>query len=298
MEIVREYTNGELTVIWKPGLCTHAGVCVRMLPQVYRPRLRPWVDPTRATTRQPAPGATGSGAVRPVAERSGLRRVPCFLPESFGSGGVCRPISLSLPDEPSNPSSYENRFPLRYPFVRCSRRRIVGGGGEGRHAGVPVVAEYAGFSRPSRGRSYAKDAWNVYYRGWKVDGASASSFEDLGGGYGKDAWSVFFEGVKVDGASASSFEGLGGGYAKDDWNVFYRGKKVKDASASSFGSLGGGYGKDDWTVFFRGGKVREASASSFECLGGGYGKDAWNVFYMGRKLEGVSPSAFRMPGRR
>ena len=52
MEIVREYTNGELTVIWKPGLCIHAGVCVRMLPQVYRPRLRPWVDPTRATTRQ------------------------------------------------------------------------------------------------------------------------------------------------------------------------------------------------------------------------------------------------------
>ena len=51
MEIVREYTNGELTVIWKPGLCIHAGVCVRMLPQVYRPRLRPWVDPTRATTR-------------------------------------------------------------------------------------------------------------------------------------------------------------------------------------------------------------------------------------------------------
>lgn len=41
MEIVREYTNGELTVIWKPGLCIHAGVCVRMLPQVYRPRLRP-----------------------------------------------------------------------------------------------------------------------------------------------------------------------------------------------------------------------------------------------------------------
>ena len=41
MEIVREYTNGELTVIWKPGLCIHAGVCVRMLPQVYRPRLWP-----------------------------------------------------------------------------------------------------------------------------------------------------------------------------------------------------------------------------------------------------------------
>ena len=68
-----------------------------------------------------------------------------------------------------------------------------------------LVAEYAGFSRPSRGRSYAKDAWNVYYRGWKVDGASASSFEDLGGGYGKDAWNVFYMGRKLEGVSPSAF---------------------------------------------------------------------------------------------
>ena len=67
------------------------------------------------------------------------------------------------------------------------------------------VAEYAGFSRPSRGRSYAKDAWNVYYRGWKVDGASASSFEVLGGGYGKDAWNVFYMGRKLEGVSPSAF---------------------------------------------------------------------------------------------
>ena len=276
-----------------------------MLPQVYRPRLRPWVDPTRATTRQlieqiercPSGALSdGSGAVRPVAERSGLRRIPCFFAGKFRVGRRLSSDLVILPDEPSNPSSYG--IVVLSVILSCA---ALGAGSSGVVApddACSLVAEYAGFSRPSRGRSYAKDAWNVYYRGWKVDGASASSFEDLGGGYGKDAWSVFFEGVKVDGASASSFEGLGGGYAKDDWNVFYRGKKVKDASASSFGSLGGGYGKDDWTVFFRGGKVREASASSFECLGGGYGKDAWNVFYMGRKLEGVSPSAFRMPGRR
>ena len=28
-----EYTNGELTIIWQPGLCQHAGVCVKMLPR-------------------------------------------------------------------------------------------------------------------------------------------------------------------------------------------------------------------------------------------------------------------------
>ena len=25
-----EYTNGELTIIWQPGLCQHAGVCVKI----------------------------------------------------------------------------------------------------------------------------------------------------------------------------------------------------------------------------------------------------------------------------
>ena len=45
-----EYTNGELTIIWQPGLCQHAGVCVKMLPNVYNPKERPWVKIENATT--------------------------------------------------------------------------------------------------------------------------------------------------------------------------------------------------------------------------------------------------------
>ena len=30
-----EYTNGELTIIWQPELCQHAGICVKTLPGVY-----------------------------------------------------------------------------------------------------------------------------------------------------------------------------------------------------------------------------------------------------------------------
>ena len=43
MEKKIEYTNGELTIIWKPELCQHAGRCVKMLPNVYHPKERPWV---------------------------------------------------------------------------------------------------------------------------------------------------------------------------------------------------------------------------------------------------------------
>ena len=47
-----EYTNGELTIIWQPGLCQHAGVCAKMLPKVYNPKERPWVKIENATTAE------------------------------------------------------------------------------------------------------------------------------------------------------------------------------------------------------------------------------------------------------
>lgn len=52
MEKVIEYTNGEVTVIWKPEMCQHAGICVKMLPDVYRPKERPWVRLELATTKE------------------------------------------------------------------------------------------------------------------------------------------------------------------------------------------------------------------------------------------------------
>lgn len=46
----REYTNGEITVVWEAEKCTHSGLCAKGLPGVFRPRLRPWVKIDAATT--------------------------------------------------------------------------------------------------------------------------------------------------------------------------------------------------------------------------------------------------------
>ena len=45
-----EYDAGEITVLWKPKVCIHAGVCVKMLPQVYNPKERPWIKTENATS--------------------------------------------------------------------------------------------------------------------------------------------------------------------------------------------------------------------------------------------------------
>jgi uncharacterized Fe-S cluster protein YjdI len=42
-EIVKRYSNGEITVVWQPSLCVHSAICARGLPRVFDPRRRPWV---------------------------------------------------------------------------------------------------------------------------------------------------------------------------------------------------------------------------------------------------------------
>ena len=49
-EIIKEYSNGELTVVWKPKTCIHSGICVATLPDVYDPKGKPWIRPGNAST--------------------------------------------------------------------------------------------------------------------------------------------------------------------------------------------------------------------------------------------------------
>lgn len=51
-EINKQYSNGELTVVWKPNKCTHAGECVKNLPHVYNPKEKPWIKPNNANTAE------------------------------------------------------------------------------------------------------------------------------------------------------------------------------------------------------------------------------------------------------
>ncbi len=50
--MTKEYTNGEVTILWKPEKCIHSGICVKTLPNVYSPKEKPWIKPDNATPEE------------------------------------------------------------------------------------------------------------------------------------------------------------------------------------------------------------------------------------------------------
>lgn len=52
-EIVKKYDNGEITIVWKPSVCTHSTRCWKGpegLLSVFNPMEKPWIKPEGAST--------------------------------------------------------------------------------------------------------------------------------------------------------------------------------------------------------------------------------------------------------
>lgn len=41
--MIKEYSNGDITIIWQPKMCSHSAVCVKGLPGVFKPKESPWI---------------------------------------------------------------------------------------------------------------------------------------------------------------------------------------------------------------------------------------------------------------
>jgi len=51
-DITKKYTNGEVTIVWKPNVCVHSEVCFHGLPEVFNPKEKPWINAEGATTER------------------------------------------------------------------------------------------------------------------------------------------------------------------------------------------------------------------------------------------------------
>lgn len=50
--MIKHYKKEDVTVVWKPELCTHSAVCARGLSSVFKPREKPWINPDGATKEE------------------------------------------------------------------------------------------------------------------------------------------------------------------------------------------------------------------------------------------------------
>ncbi|MFT3793521.1 (4Fe-4S)-binding protein [Flavobacterium sp.] len=50
--MTKEYSNGEVTIVWKPDLCIHSAICAKGLPKVFQPREKPWIKEQAATSKE------------------------------------------------------------------------------------------------------------------------------------------------------------------------------------------------------------------------------------------------------
>jgi uncharacterized Fe-S cluster protein YjdI len=54
-EIIKHYSNGEITIVWKPSVCIHSTRCWKGeegLLDVFNPREKPWIKPQGADTER------------------------------------------------------------------------------------------------------------------------------------------------------------------------------------------------------------------------------------------------------
>jgi uncharacterized Fe-S cluster protein YjdI len=47
-----KYSNGEITIVWRPKICIHSTICWKGLLEVFNPNAKPWINMQGAATEK------------------------------------------------------------------------------------------------------------------------------------------------------------------------------------------------------------------------------------------------------
>ena len=133
---------------------------------------------------------------------------------------------------------------------------------------------------------FIKDKNNVYYQGYKIEGADPNTFEILKGSYFKDKNNVY---KLICSQTINGRKNKPGG----NYCYSYSIKKMKEADPNTFEALEHGHFKDKNNVYFYEDKIKGADTKTFESLKYSYSKDKNNVYYQGKKMQGADPNTFK-----
>jgi uncharacterized Fe-S cluster protein YjdI/CDGSH-type Zn-finger protein len=105
-----EYTNGEVTIVWKKDLCSHSTKCWRGLPAVFKPGQKPWILPE------------GAGSEAIVAQ---VRQCPSGALSIRTAGGTSKPEAtgqVRVEASPNGPLLVKGPFEILRADGRVERR--------------------------------------------------------------------------------------------------------------------------------------------------------------------------------
>jgi DKNYY family protein len=139
---------------------------------------------------------------------------------------------------------------------------------------------------------YAKDDRNVFYRGEKIDGADAASFEAIEEFYGRDKNRGYYGMDPVKNSNGKTFEVINAYYSKDGIDVFFTTDPLNMVDVKNFKFI---YGEGDlecWTTdgkfyYYKNFKVPSEDYANLTIYekSGGISKDRHWVYFLDHKLN-------------
>lgn len=114
-DITKEYTNGEVTVVWKPNTCIHSAICANGLPQVFNPKNKPWVNKDGASTQE----------IKDQIDKCPSGALSYYMNDDSKTGKVKTEVETIVEISPNGPLLAYGNVTVKYPDGKTEQKNKV-----------------------------------------------------------------------------------------------------------------------------------------------------------------------------